>query len=63
MYPWPQRPDGLIHEAFTELVARWMPVLNFARENGVSIGYELHPGSDLFDGATYEMIPGDVRES
>ncbi len=56
MYPWPQRPDGLIHEAFTELVARWMPVLNFAGENGVSIGYELHPGSDLFDGATYEMF-------
>ncbi len=56
MYPWPQRPDGLIHEAFTELVARWLPVLNYARKNGVSIGYELHPGSDLFDGSTYEMF-------
>jgi len=56
MYPWPQRPDGLIQEAFKELVARWMPVLNFARENDITIGYELHPGSDLFDGATYEMF-------
>ncbi|HAQ20527.1 MAG TPA: AP endonuclease [Prolixibacteraceae bacterium] len=56
MYPWPQRPDGLIHEAFAELVARWMPVLNFAWENDITIGYELHPGSDLFDGATYEMF-------
>jgi sugar phosphate isomerase/epimerase len=56
MYPWPQRPDGLIHEAFKELVARWMPVLNFASENDITIGYELHPGSDLFDGATYEMF-------
>jgi sugar phosphate isomerase/epimerase len=56
MYPWPQRPEGLIHEAFAELVARWMPVLNFAYENGITIGYELHPGSDLFDGATYEMF-------
>jgi len=56
VYPWPQRPEGLIHEAFTELVARWMPVLNFARENGITIGYELHPGSDLFDGSTYERF-------
>jgi len=56
MYPWPQRPDGLIHQAFTELLTRWMPVLNFARENDITIGYELHPGSDLFDGATYEMF-------
>jgi sugar phosphate isomerase/epimerase len=56
MYPWPQRPEGLIHEAFKELVARWMPILNFARENGITIGYELHPGSDLFDGATYELF-------
>jgi sugar phosphate isomerase/epimerase len=58
MYPWPQRPEGLIHEAFTELVARWMPILNFASENGITIGFELHPGSDLFDGATYEMFLG-----
>ena len=56
IYPWPQRPEGLIHEAFFELVARWMPILNFARENGITIGYELHPGSDLFDGATYELF-------
>lgn len=56
MYPWPQRPEGLIHEAFTELVARWLPILNFARDNGISIGYELHPGSDLFDGSTYERF-------
>ena len=56
IYPWPQRPDGLIQEAFTELVKRWKPVLDFAHENGITIGYELHPGSDLFDGATYEMF-------
>ena len=56
VYPWPQRPDGLIQEAFTELVKRWKPVLDFGNENGITIGYELHPGSDLFDGATYEMF-------
>jgi sugar phosphate isomerase/epimerase len=56
MYPWPQRPEGLIDEAFSELAKIWMPVLNKAWEKGITIGYELHPGSDLFDGATYEMF-------
>jgi sugar phosphate isomerase/epimerase len=56
VYPWPQRPEGLIEEAFKELVGRWKPVLDLARENGISISYELHPGSDLYDGATFEMF-------
>ena len=56
VYPWPQRPDGLIDEAFKELLNRWKPVLDFADENGVKIAYELHPGSDLFDGATFERF-------
>jgi sugar phosphate isomerase/epimerase len=56
VYPWPQRPEGLIYEAFTELVKVWKPVLDFADEKEITIGYELHPGSDLFDGATYEMF-------
>lgn len=55
-YPWPQRPDGLIDEAFTELARVWKPVLDLAHEHGITIGYELHPGSDLFDGATYELF-------
>jgi len=56
VYPWPQRPEGLIDEAFKELYNRWKPVLDFAQDNGISICYELHPGSDLFDGATWEMF-------
>jgi sugar phosphate isomerase/epimerase len=56
IYPWPQRPDGLIEEAFTELAKRWMPILDLAGENGITLGYELHPGSDLYDGTTYEMF-------
>jgi len=56
VYPWPQRPDGIIREAFAELAKRWLPVLNHAAENGVTIGYELHPGSDVFDGLSYEMF-------
>ncbi len=56
MYPWPQRPAGIIDEAFTELARRWRPVLDMAKDNGVVFAYELHPGSDVYDGATYEMF-------
>lgn len=56
VYPWPQRPDGMVDEAFTELAKRWKPILDLANENGITFGYELHPGSDLFDGITFEMF-------
>ncbi|HXK60416.1 MAG TPA: sugar phosphate isomerase/epimerase family protein, partial [Acidobacteriota bacterium] len=55
-YPWPQRPPGLVEEAFEELAKRWRPLLDAAHDAGISFAYELHPGSDLFDGATYEMF-------
>jgi sugar phosphate isomerase/epimerase len=56
MYPWPQRPTGLIEAAFAELYRRWQPVLDAARDQGITIAYELHPGSDLYDGATFERF-------
>lgn len=56
MYPWPQRPPGLIDEAFDELSRRWRPVLDYAAECGCIFGYELHPGSDVYDGATFELF-------
>ncbi len=56
LYPWPQRSPGLITDAFQELARRWLAVFNYASEKGVTIGFELHPGSDLFDGATYQMF-------
>lgn len=56
VYPWPQRPEGIIEEAFKELARRWRPLLDLAHDNGVVFTYELHPGSDVFDGATYEMF-------
>jgi len=56
LYPWPQRPEGLIEEAFAELGRRWTPILNHYQDNGVDIGYEIHPGEDVFDGATFEMF-------
>lgn len=55
-YPWPQRPEGLIDESFRELHSRWRPLLDLARDKGQSLSYELHPGSDLFDGATFERF-------
>jgi sugar phosphate isomerase/epimerase len=56
LYPWPQRPAGLVEEGFKELATRWLPILNFADEHGVDIAFELHPGEDLHDGATFEMF-------
>ena len=55
-YPWPQRPAGLIDEAFAELARRWLPILNAFDEAGVDACFELHPGEDLHDGATFERF-------
>lgn len=56
VYPWPQRPAGLIEDAFDELARRWKPILDVFDANGVDIGYEIHPGEDLHDGVTFEMF-------
>ncbi len=56
MYPWPQRPQGLIETAFAELAKRWKPILDTFEDCGVDVCYELHPGEDLFDGATFERF-------
>lgn len=56
LYPWPQRPAGLVEEAFAELAKRWKPILDVYDEAGVDVGYELHPGEDVFDGATFERF-------
>ncbi len=56
VYPWPQRPAGLIEAAFDELARRWRPILDHADSCGVDVCYEIHPGEDLHDGITYEMF-------
>lgn len=56
MYPWPQRPAGLVETGFVELAKRWLPVLNIFDECGVDLCYEIHPGEDLHDGVSYEMF-------
>ena len=56
VYPWPQRPAGLVEEGFAELGRRWKPILDKFDENGVDACYELHPGEDLHDGITFERF-------
>ena len=56
LYPWPQRPPGLVEAAFAELARRWRPVLDAFDDAGVDVCYELHPGEDLHDGVTFERF-------
>ena len=56
LYPWPQRPAGLVEAAFAELAARWRPVLDAFDAAGVDVCYELHPGEDLHDGVSFERF-------
>jgi sugar phosphate isomerase/epimerase len=55
-YPFPQRPAGLVAEAFKELGARWLPILRAFDEVGVDVCFELHPAEDLHDGVTFERF-------
>jgi sugar phosphate isomerase/epimerase len=61
VYPWPQRPAGLIETAFDELSARWLPILNAFEEAGVDLCFEIHPGEDLHDGVTFDMFLERVK--
>lgn len=56
LYPYPPRPDGLVAEAFAELARRWQPVLNAFDAAGATVGFELHPGEDVHDGASFERF-------
>ena len=61
VYPWPQRAPGLIETAFAELARRWTPILDAFDEAGCDLCYEIHPGEDLFDGATFERFLEAVK--
>lgn len=56
VYPWPQRPAGLVEQGFEELARIWKPILDAFDEAGVDVCYELHPGEDLHDGLTFERF-------
>ncbi len=55
-YPWPQRPQGLIETGFAELGKRWLPILDAFEDAGVDCCFEIHPGEDLHDGASFERF-------
>jgi sugar phosphate isomerase/epimerase len=61
VYPWPQRPAGLVETGFKELAKRWLPILNEFEDNGVDVCYEIHPGEDLHDGVSYELFLKEVN--
>ena len=56
IYPWPQRPPGLIEAAFDELAIRWKPILQVFDDAGIDLCFELHPGEDIHDGISFEMF-------
>ena len=56
VYPWPQRPAGLVEEAFAELARRWTPILDVFEEAGVDCAFEIHAGEDIHDGASWERF-------
>ncbi len=60
VYPWPQRPAGLVEAGFAELARRWRPILDAFEEAGVDVCFEIHPGEDLHDGATFERFLDSV---
>ncbi|UPL47742.1 sugar phosphate isomerase/epimerase family protein [Hymenobacter sublimis] len=62
VYPWPQRPAGIVETGFTELARRWLPILNTFDACGVDVCYEVHAGEDLHDGISYEMFLDKVQQ-
>ncbi|GGG48942.1 sugar phosphate isomerase/epimerase family protein [Hymenobacter glacieicola] len=62
VYPWPQRPAGMVETGFTELARRWLPILNTFDECGVDVCYEVHAGEDLHDGISYERFLDNVQQ-
>ena len=62
VYPWPQRPKGLVEQGFQALAERWLPILNEFDACGVDVCYEIHPGEDLHDGITFERFLAACNE-
>ena len=61
-YPWPQRPGGLVDDGFQALARAWLPILDVFDDNDVDVCYEIHPGEDLHDGASFEKFLAAVDE-
>jgi sugar phosphate isomerase/epimerase len=55
LFPFPQRPAGLIETAFDELAAAGCHP-DACDEQGVNLCYEIHPSEDLHDGVSFERF-------
>ncbi|HLG89522.1 MAG TPA: sugar phosphate isomerase/epimerase [Alphaproteobacteria bacterium] len=62
LYPWPQRAPELVDIGFSELARRWRPILDVCEDEGVDLCFEIHPGEDLHDGASFERFLDAVDE-
>src|SRR6476659_8750684 len=62
VYPWPQRPSGIVDDGFNELARRWRPILDEFDRQGVDLCFEIHPGEDLHDGASFERFLAVVQD-
>ena len=47
--PFPPTPDEMIDAGFEDFAARWKPILDVFREQGVRFGLEVHPTEIAFD--------------
>lgn len=56
LYLYPLRPVGLVEEAFAELARRWRPILDAFDAAGCDLCFEIHPGEDIHDGASFELF-------
>lgn len=56
LYLYPPRPEGLVQEGFAELARRWRPILDLCKDLGVTMCFEVHPGEDIHDGASFELF-------
>ena len=63
MYPWPQRPAGLVETAFDELAKRWRPILDASTRPASTSATRSIPARTCIDGVTFEMFLEAMRPS
>ena len=61
VYPWPQRPAGLVETAFAGVGVPVVANSGCVRPGGSESCFEIHPGEDLHDGVTFEMFLDRVK--
>lgn len=55
-YPWPPRSKREVEIGFKVLADVWRPILDVCLDHEVCLAFELHPGEDPHDGASFERF-------